>query len=158
MVTKSTKLIKVCIVPSLRIMLRCCKDFVFEHGLHFNPSKTQLICFSWTLSSSCTARFNFCGQQLSFINTVSHLGHLLHYNLSDVPDINHKLRDMVVKANCSSCWSLSFDLSISILLPFPLWLGSALWTLSCPALYHLEVAFNKILHTFPIVVTLVLFI
>ena len=51
----------------------------------FNPSKTQLIRFSWSSSSSCTARFNFCGQQLSFLDTVTHLGHLLHYNLSDVP-------------------------------------------------------------------------
>ena len=138
----------VLLAPSaaLRIMLHCCEDFAFERGLQFNPSKTQLIRFSWS-SSSCTARFNFCSQQLSFSDTVTHLGHL-HYNLSDVPDINHKLRDMVKKANCllasfprvgpiiltrlfqSSCLSLY---------------GSALWTLSCPALYHLEVAFNKIL-------------
>ena len=66
----------------------------------FNPSKTQLIRFSRSPSSTCTACFVFCGQHLSFLDTVTHLGHLLHYNLSDAPDINHKLRDMVKKANC----------------------------------------------------------
>ena len=34
--------------------------------------------------------------QLPFLDTVSHLGHLLHYNLSDVQDINVKLRDMAL--------------------------------------------------------------
>ena len=81
---------------ALRLMLRCCEDFASKRGLRFNPSKMQLIRFSW--SSSCKASFTFCGQQLSFVDTVTHLGHLLHYNLSDVPDINHKLRDMVKKA------------------------------------------------------------
>ena len=133
---------------ALRIMLHCCEDFAFERGLQFNPSKTQLIRFSWSSSSSCTARFNFCGQQLSFSDTVTHLGHLLHYNLSDVPDINHKLRDMVKKANCllASFPRVGPIILTRLFQSYCLSLyGSALWTLSCPALYHLEVAFNKIL-------------
>ena len=133
---------------ALRIMLHCCEDFAFERGLQFNPSKTQLIRFSWSSSSSCTARFNFCGQQLSFLDTVTHLGHLLHYNLSDVPDINHKLRNMVKKANCllASFPRVGPIILTRLFQSYCLSLyGSALWTLSCPALYHLEVAFNKIL-------------
>ena len=81
-------------------MLRCCEEFANKHSLRFNPTKTQLIRFSWSPSSSCMAYFTLCGQQLSFVDTITHLGHLIHYNLSDVPDINHKLRDMVKKANC----------------------------------------------------------
>ena len=80
-------------------MIRCCEDFAASHGLRFNASKTQLIRFSHSSSSSCCACIQFCGQQLSFVHTVSHLGHLLNYNRSDAPDINHKLRDMVRKAN-----------------------------------------------------------
>ncbi len=37
---------------------------------------------------------------LAFHDTVTHLGHLLSYNLSDMLDINYKLKDMVSKANC----------------------------------------------------------
>ena len=85
---------------ALRVMLNCCESFAISHGLKFNPSKTQLIRFSSYPSSSCSVSFHFCGQQLPFLDTVSHLGHLLHYNLSDVQDINVKLCDMVRKANC----------------------------------------------------------
>ena len=84
---------------ALRIMICCCEDFAASRGLQFNASKTQLIRFSHSPSSSCHACIQFCGQQLSFIDTVSHLGYLLNYNLSDAPDINHKLCDMVRKAN-----------------------------------------------------------
>ena len=85
---------------ALRIMLNCCENFATICGLKFNPSKTQLVRFSPYSSSCCSASFYFCGQQLPFLNTVSHLGHLLHHNLSDVQDINFKLRDIVRKANC----------------------------------------------------------
>ena len=85
---------------ALRIMLRCCEDFGTNHSLRFNPSKTQLIRFSRSPSSSCSARIYFCGQLLPFLDTVSHLGHLLHYDLNDTEDVNSKLRDMVRKANC----------------------------------------------------------
>ena len=38
---------------------------------------------------------------IPFVNTVTHLGHLLYFNLSDAPDIIHELHDsgMVRKAN-----------------------------------------------------------
>ena len=56
---------------ALRIMLRCCEDFATNHSLRFNPSKTQLIRFSRSPSSSCSARIYFCGQLLPFL-TPSH--------------------------------------------------------------------------------------
>ena len=82
----------------------------------------------------------FCGQQLSFVDTVTHLGHLIHYDLSDIPNINHKLRDMVKKANCLFA---SFPHGGPVVLTclfhtycLPLY-GSALWSLACSALYHI---------------------
>jgi len=85
---------------ALKIMLRCSEDFATNCSLRFNPSKTQLICFSHSPSSSCSAHIYFCGQLLPFLDTVSHLGHLLHYDLNDTEDVNSKLHDMVRKANC----------------------------------------------------------
>ena len=94
------------------------------------------------------ARFVFCGQQLSFLDTVTHLGHLLHYDLSDVPDVNCKLRDMVRKANCLlASFPRVGPTVLTHLFQYyclPLY-GSALWSLSCSGLRHLEVAFNKLL-------------
>ena len=42
----------------------------------------------------------FCGQQLIFVDMVTHLWHRIHYDLSDAQDINQKLHDMVEKASC----------------------------------------------------------
>lgn len=92
--------------------------------------------------------FIFRGQQLSFLNTVTHLGHLLHYNLSDVPDICHKLRNMVKKANCvlASFPRVGPTILMRLFQTYcPSLYGSALWSLSCSALSHIEIAFNKVL-------------
>ena len=133
---------------ALRIMLRCCKDFALSRGLRFNATKTQLIRFSPSPSSSCSAQFHFCGQRLPFLDTVSHLGHHLYYNLSNVPDVYQKLRDMVKKANCviASFPGVGPFILTRLLQSYCLSLyGSNLWILSCTALQNLEVAFNKIL-------------
>ena len=143
----------------MRLMLHCCEDFASKHGLRFNPSKMQLIRFSWSSSSSCKASFTFCGQQLSFVDTVTHLGHLLHYNLSDVPDINHRLRDMVKKANCLVAFfpCVGPFLLTRLFQSYCLSLyGPALWTLSCPALHSsrsLSTGCCAAFGAFPIVVT-----
>jgi len=54
-------------------MLRCCEDIAINRSLRFNSSKTQLIHFSRSPFSSCSARIYFCGQLLPFLDTVSHL-------------------------------------------------------------------------------------
>ena len=139
------------LVPSpsaLRIMLNCCANFAIIRSLKFNPSKTHLMRFSSHPSSSYSASFYFCGQQLPFLDTDSHLGHLLHYNLSDVHDIDVKWHDMVRKANCLF---VSFPrvgpyILTRLFQSYCLSLyGSGLWSLSSPATQNIEVAFNKIL-------------
>ncbi len=75
-------------------MLHCCEDFAISRGLRFNAAKTR---FSRFPSTACSARFHLGGHQLPFLDTVTHLGHLLQYNLNDT---HQKLRDMVKKANC----------------------------------------------------------
>jgi hypothetical protein len=133
---------------ALRIMLRCCDDFALNRGLCFNASKTQLIRFSRSPSSSCSASIHLGGHQLPFLDTVVHLGHLLHYNLSDVPDINRKLRDMIKKANCifASFPRVGPAILTRLFQSYCLSLhGSALWSLSCSGLSAIEIAFNKCL-------------
>ena len=118
---------------ALRMMLRCCEEFTNKRSLRFNPTKTLLVRFSRTPSSSCMACFTLCGHQLSFLDTVMHIGHLFHYNLSDVPDVNHKLRDMVEKANCllASFPRVSPTVLFQTLSP-SLWLCTLVAFLPCP--------------------------
>ena len=133
---------------ALRIMIRCCEDFAGCRGLRFNPSKTQLIRFSNSQSSNCHAHIFFCGQLLPFVDSVTHLGHVLNYNLSDTPDITCKLRDMVRKANyvLATFPFVGPHILTKLFQSYCLSLyGSCLWSLSCPALLGIEVAFNNIL-------------
>ena len=123
-------------------MLRCCEDFANKRGLRFNASKTQLIRFSSFSSSSCSSSFYLCGQQLPFLDTVTHLGHFLHYNLSD------KMRSMIRKANClfASFPRVGSPVLSRLFQSYCLSLyGSSIWSLSSSSLHNLEIAFNKIL-------------
>ena len=133
---------------ALRIMLRFCESFALERGLHFNASKTQLIRFSSSPSSACAARFHLSGSELPLLDSVVHLGHLLSYNLDDLPDVNSKLRDMIRKANClfASFSGVGPAILSRLFQSYCLSLyGSCLWSLSSPAIRNIEVAFNKIL-------------
>ena len=133
---------------ALRIMLCCCEKFAVSRGLRFNAAKTQLIRFSYSPSSNCLAHIMFCNHRLPFVDTVTHLGHLLHFNLSDAPDINFKLCDMVKKANYIRVTFLYVGPQILTKLFQFYYLslyGSSLWLLSSPALHSIEVAFNKII-------------
>ena len=66
----------------LRKMLEVCKEFARSHHVHFNPDKTQLIRFGSTVNFPCSASFIFCGQRLTMLDSVVHLGNYLTMNLS----------------------------------------------------------------------------
>ena len=133
---------------ALRFMLQHCERFAESRGLRFNPAKTQLIRFSYSPSTKCNAQFSFCGHSLSFVDTVTHLGILLHYNLSDEQDITMKIRDLVKKSNClfASFPSVGPFVLTKLFQSYCLSLyGCSLWKLSSPAIQNIEIAFNKIL-------------
>ena len=74
-----------------------------SHGLQFNPSKTQLICFGHSKASLCIGLFVFCGTKLSFFDSVTHFGHILCYDLSDMRDILRSTHVFIKNANCMLC-------------------------------------------------------
>ena len=76
--------------------------------------------------------------QLTFVDTVVHLGHTLSYNLSDSEEIEIKPKDLIRRANC-------------LLLNFGVCSAAVKSTLlqslklACHELHSLKVAFNKVL-------------
>ena len=129
-------------------MLKACINFADPHHLSFNADKTQLIKFYKSPNPvSASPRFIFLGQTLSLSNSISHLGHILTYDLSDDDDICAISKDMCRKANCllhifSCCDPFvktrlfsSFCLSLY---------GASLWRSSSPQLRALDVSFNNI--------------
>ncbi len=133
---------------ALRLMLHHCECFASAHGLRFNASKTQLICFGRVRSSAYSDDFVLCGSKLSFSDSVVHLGHTLSYDLSDSTDILLRTQDMIKKANCMLHTFAAADAATKtkLLQAYCLSLyGAALWNLSCKEIRTIEVAFNKIL-------------
>ena len=68
---------------ALRVMLDICDTFASSHGLVFNAAKTQLICFRQRYTNTFSPEIIFNGSTLRFVEEVSHLGHILAYNLDD---------------------------------------------------------------------------
>ena len=48
----------------------------------------------------CADSFLYCGLVFSFSDSVTHLGHVLRYDLSDEDYFALRTRDMIQKANC----------------------------------------------------------
>ena len=130
---------------ALRIMLSTCEDFAESHGLKFNPEKTQLVKFGLSSLSSCKVHIAFGGVVLDFTDTVSHLGHLLSYNLDDTPDIIRATKDLNRRANFVLCVFPFTEISVNYLSFCLSMYRCSLWSLSCKNVRIIECALNKII-------------
>ena len=89
---------------ALRRMLSICSSYARDHGLLFNPCKTQLICFRSTKSCHFLPSITFNNTVLTYSDEVIHLGHVLSFDLNEYgPDILRVLKDLNRKANCVLC-------------------------------------------------------
>ena len=115
----------------------CCEKFTVSHRLRFIAANTLLILTIFKLSC----------HRLPFVDTITHLGDLLHFNLSDAPDINFKLNNMVKKAYYVL---VTFPYVGSRILTqlFQFYClssyGSNLWLLSSPALHSTKLKLHLI--------------
>ena len=81
------------------------------------------------------------------MDTITHLRHVLSYDLDDTSDIIRATKDMTQKVNFVQCAFPFADLSIKNYLVKQFCLsvyGSTLWYLSCKNLRIIECALNKI--------------
>ena len=85
---------------ALRCMLNIYNTYAFQHWLWFNAGKTLLICFRKSKSIKSLPVIHFQNTHLKYKHKVNHLGHILHYNLDDGPDITRAIKDLNKKA-CS---------------------------------------------------------
>ena len=119
---------------ALRMMLNICGDYASCHGLEFNASKTQLICFRQSSRCTSSASIFLNGLQLHFSDEVSHLGHILTFNLRDKNDILRATKDFNRKSNYILSTFKSVDLSVKCFLVksfcLSLWLQSLVPLLS----------------------------
>ena len=132
---------------ALRKMLTICEEFAQTHGIHFNASKTQLICFRHS-AATVPAHISLCGQCLPLVDSVVHLGNTLQLDLSDKLGIQLKLMTFIHQANSVLFQFNGCDPAIKVKLfkAYCLSLyGCALWRLNTHDLQALNVSFNNVI-------------
>ena len=134
---------------ALCLMLLQCEKFGKDHGIRFNPNKTQLICFrKWGLPSSTSVKITFAGKQLTSLQSVKRLGQLLTDDLRENAGIQAKSTDFIRRANSilvrfSTC--TPYILCYLIRSYCTSFYGCSTWSLvSQSSLYQLQVHMNKI--------------
>ena len=129
---------------ALRRMLDICSCYASSHGLVFNASKTQLVCFRSTKVFKYPPTITFETVILKFTDTLKYLGIILSFNLDDAPDIFRSVKDLNQKANGSL---VHFTPPIVILIKmYCLALYECcIWSLDSPGFSVIEIAFNRIL-------------
>jgi len=86
---------------ALRNMLRVCEEFGEEYCITFNAKKSECILFGDRSTSDPPDMF-LGGNKLRWESHVTHLGHVLKYDLSEIDDINSKRGDMFGRTNLLS--------------------------------------------------------
>ena len=128
-------------------MLTICEEFAQTHGIHFNASKIQLICFRHS-AATVPAHFSLCGQGLPVVDSVVHLGNTLQYNLSNKLDVQWKLMTFIRQANSVAVQFNELDPAIKMK-PFKAYClslyGCALWRLNAYDLQALNTLFNNVI-------------
>ena len=136
---------------ALRKMIADCEAFSQSHGLRFNASKTQLICFRRT-TYPVQCHFCFDGQSLPVVDSMVHLGNTLQFNLSDKLDIRLKSMSFIRKANTVlfrfKCTDPLTKMKLFQSYCLSLY-GSCLWRLDCEELNSLSVSIIRRIWNLP---------
>ena len=91
---------------TLRLMLNICDSYANSHGLVFNANKTQLICFHSRHTECPLSVIYFNNLELQYQKQVSHLGHILTYNMDDRQDVIRAIFTTKLTVSCTSSLQL----------------------------------------------------
>jgi len=94
---------------ALESMLKICADFAEQHGLLFNPTKSELQLFlpKWAKSLQTQVEISFQGTKLHQSNSVRYLGYKIQVGsekgadcLADTDEITNRSAEMYKRAYC----------------------------------------------------------
>ena len=87
-------------ISALNEMINICTNFAIEYDIRFNASKTQLIIFKGRSRSGniLNPEIDINGDKLEVVNSVVHLGHVLHDNIYKC-DVNKCIGDFNRQSN-----------------------------------------------------------
>ena len=85
-------------VHGLQQMLQVCEEYAKDYGMFFNPVKSVCTMFTKKRINSFPSVY-LCGDKLSWVQQVKHLGSILSGSLSEGPEIALKRGDLVGRTN-----------------------------------------------------------
>ena len=133
---------------ALRLMLQYCSIFADCHNVLFNPAKSHCIQFCSKPADVVQYSVYLQGQQLTWVERVTHLGHVLSANTDDGNDIRKRMSDFVCQANyfLAKFGHLSVIIRSKLFANFcQSYYGCQLWPLTHKCLLEFDVAWRKVI-------------
>ena len=135
-------------------MLTICDSYASDYSISFNASKSK--CLVVLPNSRRSLRdyvtnciFYVCGKPIEYVDSFSHLGHIITSHLSDAADINNRRNNFVGQVNSVLCFFNNLNSSIKYKLFQSYCMsiyGCELWSLSNVKINDLCIAWRKSLH------------
>ena len=133
---------------ALRLMLQYCSTFTDSHNVLFNPAKSHCIQFCSKPADVVQYSVYLQGQQLTWVESVTHLDHLLSANTDDGNDIWKRLSDFVCQANyfLAKFGHLWVIIRSKLFANFcQSYYGCQLWPLTHKCLLEFDVSWRKVI-------------
>lgn len=87
-------------ISALEILLRGCENYALDHGLEYNPNKSEVMVFkAGKIKPYYVPPIVLRNTPLRVVDRVKYLGHILTSDLSDDPDIERERRALAVRSN-----------------------------------------------------------
>lgn len=87
-------------VGAIEQLLATCETYARDHGLVYNPTKSEVMVFTaGKIKPYCVPPIWLSGAQLSVVNKVKYLGHVITSDLKDDLDIEKERRALAVRSN-----------------------------------------------------------
>ncbi|XP_045458197.1 uncharacterized protein LOC123668506 [Melitaea cinxia] len=86
-------------ICGIRKLLAICEGYAEQHGLKYNPKKSELLVFTGkNKSPTCVPPVQLSGTLLQRVTEFKYLGHIVTENLKDDKDMERERRALAVRA------------------------------------------------------------
>ena len=87
-------------ICGIRKLISICEEYAKQHGLIYNPKKSELLVFiGKNKSPTCVLPVQLSGKLVNRVTEFKYLGHIVTENLKDDKDMERERRALAVRAN-----------------------------------------------------------
>ena len=137
---------------AIRMLLKVCDEYAQEYSIIFNGKKSKCMFFPGLGNAGLTGcslpSLNVGGYDIEYVDSWTHLGHILSSDSCDKKDIEHRRIQTVKQINDVLCCFGKLDAIIKLKLLYSFcssMYGSELWDMSCSAIASFGVSWRRAL-------------